>query len=562
MKQYKYIFLAILATFWFACEEDGMKIIVSDLAPSTLVANTDDIVLTQDNAADVGLTLSWSKEALGISDTTVGIPDGFPLMMLEAAVDDSFATVSASQGENYSKTFGVAELNTIATHLGVLPYTKTPLYFRVSAVLGNNIDPVYSNVVTVDVTTFTIDMSFAKVLDSDLAETGQYLSSPNSDGEYFGFMGASGWGNFYLLEGDGALWGNYGADGYEFVLDNTDGRWNFWFPGQTGCYYTTISVDEKEWTANYISSLSLSGDVVAEMVYDKSSNMWSVPFTTTTDNASFTVTGVSALYNKTTGTDDASAISGSVSFAPAADGLVLFNEIGSFIAEGVAGNYTLTINLSNPKAWTYSITSGTVVIEDPISKFLYLPGIDDGISGSWTFDNYLDLIREEDSTFAGVVNVNSLWGYNMGLEIDNWDDVYKMASGDAYSGTLGFQAENAIAAPDPNVYLIKADLANSTYSLSNLASQIFVTGLNDVWDFSVPLSMTSDPGVYSGSVTISGDTPWGYNFLLFQDNWDEKFGGAEDHLRYGADNIEATWYQEHGTYTMTVDLVNGICTVQ
>jgi hypothetical protein len=579
-------------------------------------------------------------------------------MLLEISDSEDFAEVSEVSATNYAKSFTYIELNTIATNMGFEPWVATPLYFRIKAKLGNNTDPVYSNVISVNVTTYTIDMSVGFILDVDQLETGVTLYSPNSDGEYAGFMGATSWYNYYLLEGDGTIWGNYAADGYEFVMDNTANSaeiWNFWFPGLNGCYYTTHSTNSKTWTATLISSLSITGDVNAEMTFLRPEVTWQASFTTTTANATFSVNGISALYNTDTGTDDAAAIAGTVSFAPDGSNGVLYNETGTFTVPGDAGEYTLRIDLSDPKAWTYEITSGAVVIEYPISNYLYIPGIDDGITGGdWTFDNYLTLISEDDSTFAGVVNVNSQWGYQMGLEVDNWTDVYKMTSGDAASGTLGFQTGDNIPAPDPGLYLINANLKNLTYSTTPVenvyytglnddwaltpmeqtetpgvfiaeiaintvsewgmqvflddqwvnyfggqngqlvfnsatnitddqfipagnytliadltnnsyfiaGNEIYVAGLNDVWDFSSAILTMTEPGIYSGEVTISSDTPWGYYFLLYPDNWDAYIAGSEDALVFGGENIEADWYSTMGTYTMTVDLINGTCTVE
>lgn len=656
MKLKIFTFVLLLATMFVSCEKDGDLITLSGLKSSDLVSSQSSIVLEKDSAAAIGITLTWSQNALIISDTSMAVPSSIPSMILEIAANEAFSSVTEVAASDYTKSFTYIELNTIATNLGIEPYVSSPLYFRIKARLGKNTEPVYSNVAIVNVTTYTIDMSLGFILDASKVETGVTLYSANSDGEYSGFMGATAWYNYYLLEGDGTIWGNYGVDGNEFVMDNDASStpiWNFWFPGLTGCYYTTLSTTEKAWTATLISSLSISGDVTADMNFIRSDVTWMASFTTTSANASFSVSGISALYNKTTSTDDAAAIAGTVSFAPDGSNGILYNQAGNFTVPGDAGDYTIKINLSDPKTWTYEITAGAVIIEDPISNHLYLPSIDDGISGSWTFDNYLTLISEDDSMFAGVANVNSLWGYTMGLEVDNWDDMYKMTSGDAYAGTLGYKEGDNITAPDPGLYLIQADLKNLTYGLTavekvyytglnddwtlvemtasgttgvytseititkasewgfqifiddqwtnkfggangvlsfNSATNItddatlaagtytlivnlvkgtyyivganlYVTGLNDVWDFTSAVLPQTTPGEFSGQVTISAATPWGYNFLLYPDNWDIKIGGSEDALLFGGENIVSTWYATMGTYTMNVDLINGTCTV-
>jgi len=656
MTQHKIFILALmLATLFFACEKDGDLITVSGLDSSELAASKTNLVLTKDSAASVALTLTWSESALSISDTSMAIPESLPSMLMEISTNNEFSTYTEATTSGFSKSYTYIELNTLATNMGVEPYVATPLYFRIKARLGKNTEPVYSNVALVTITTYTIDMSVGFILDSKRVETGSTLYSPNSDGLYKGFLGAVAWYNYYLLEGDGTIWGNYAADGYPFVMDNEKNSasiWNFWFPGQTGCYYTTANTHSKEWTATLISSLSVSGDATASMTFNRADVSWMGSFTTSKANASISITGTSALYNASTKTDDAAAIAGTVSFTPDGANGLQFNQTGTFTVPGAAGDYTIKLYLADPKAWTYEITAGTVVVKDPISKFLFLPGVDDGISGKWTFDNYLSLLSEDDSTFAGVVNVNSLWGYQMGLVADDWDGVYKSTGGDAYSGTLGFKTGSNIPAPDAGLYLIKADLKNKTYGLTSVkkvyytglnddwalkemaptekigvyqseititkasqwgfqifiddqwknkfggskgelkygganitddatlaagkytlivdlvkgtytiaGNQIYVTGLNDVWDFTSMVFPQTAPGIYSAQVTITAKTSWGYNFLLYPNNWDVKFGGSESALVFGGTNIVADWYATMGTYTMTVDLINRKCTV-
>lgn len=646
------LFLAVFS----ACEKDGALITLSGLESSDLMATQSEVVLTQATSTQNILSVSWTTSTLTVSDPSMSAPNVLKTTLQVSKTEDFSGTVTESVESSLSHAYTGSELNTIAKNLGAEPGTATSIYFRLKASIGDNMDPVYSNVVSVKVTAYQIDMRYGYILDSNQEAAGDSLYSVNSDGEYVGFMGATSWYNFYLKEGDGTTWGNDGVSGTPFVLsseDDADKRWNCWFPGIGGCYYVDFNTNDKEWSALLISSLSVSGDVSGDMTFDRPNNTWSISFTTTTANATFSVAGVSALYNKQTGTDDAAAVAGTATFAPDGSNNVLFNQTGTFTVPGDAGDYTLKINLSDPTNWTYEITAGSVVIENPISNYLYLPGVDDGISGAWTFDNYLLLTSEEDSTFAGVANVNSQWGYQMGLEADNWTDVYEMASGDAYSGTLSYQTGENIPAPAPGLYLIQADLKNLTYSLTAIdkvyytglnddwslsemtetstpgtytaeitiskasewgfqifvddqwtnkfggsngsliyngenitddqtlspgtytlivnlvkgtysiaSDQLYVVGLNDVWDFTSTVLPKTEPGIYSGTVTINADTPYGYYFLLYADNWDIKFGGSENALIYGGDNIISDWYATMGTYTMTVDLINRTCKVE
>lgn len=634
-----------------SCEKDGDLWKVFGIGSSELMVSESSVVLTKETSATSVLALTWDNSELNLKDTSVGIPNSVPKELIEVSATSDFAIITSITPQGNTYAFTGAALNTLGKNLGFSTGVSTPMYFRVRTALGVNTGPHYSNVATVNVTCYSIDMSIGFILDKDKADTGFTLYSPNSNGEYSGFTGSGAWYNWFLLEGDGTTWGNLPIDGNEFVLSNEATAWNFWYPGMSGCYYTTLSTANKEWTATYIPTLSVSGAVNASMTFDRQAVKWFVSFTTTSDNATLKVTSTDAkLYNKATGTDDAAAIAKTIGFIPNADSTLSFewnSESAGTITIPKAGDYTLTFFLANPKKLTYQIKSGKTVVVEPISKYLYLPGIDDGISGSWTFNNYLTLVSEDDSTFAGSVLVDSKWGYTMSLIKDEWDNVYKMGSSE---GTLAFKGASNITAPDAGLYLIQADLKNLTYSHTEvtglsyaglngdwglkamsstsvqgvytspvtissasqygcqlilngdwstyyggkdgvlnykgqnitddatiatgtydlvadirhntyafLGDNVYIGGLNDVWDFTTTVLTKSSAGVYTGTATITTPSPWGIKIYLYKDNWDYFFGGSFSTLKFLGSNITDDQSLAAGAYNVTVDFINNTC---
>lgn len=654
MKTIKRFLIAIVSLAAFnACEKDGALITMSGLQQSDLMATASDVVLTQATNADNVLTVSWTTSTLTVSDPNMSAPNVLVATLQISKSNDFSGTTTETVEPNLSRTFTGYELNTIAKNLGAVPGTATPLYFRIKSSIGANMAPVYSKVVTVNVTAYQIDMSVGFILDSKKADTGFTLYSATSNGEYVGFMGATAWYNYFLKEGDGTIWGNDAVSGTPFVASSASGSWNFWFPGVGGCYYVDVNTSKKQWSALLIPALTVSGDISGDMTFDRPNVKWTIPFTATSTTLTVKLSGTGKQYNVSTGTTDASAIDTPVAFAQSGANLVLASQAGDLtFTVPQAGNYTLEINLSNPKGWTISAVEGSV--QPPqVAQQVYLPGIDDGISGSWTFDNFLKLYNEDQLSYAGVVNVNSLWGYTINTEKDNWDEKYAFGTGDANSGTLVHKSSTNIPAPAAGLYLIDASLKGLTYKLTpiskvyytglnddwaltemtetstpgtytstitiskasqwgfqifvddqwtnkfggsngslvynganitddqtltpgtytlivNLAKgtysiagdKLYVVGINDVWNFTSMVLPTTAPGIYSGQVTVSANTPWGYYFLLYADNWNIKFGGSENALIYGGDNIVSNWYATMGTYTMTVNLINRTCTVQ
>ncbi len=553
-------FIAILAvTSFAACENDGDLITLSGLKENELMATQSEVVLTQGKSDDLVLSLGWSANTLIVSNASMSAPNVLRVVLQISKMADFSSSIVEFQESSLSHAFSGSDLNTVAKSTGIVAEVATPLYFRLKSSVGDNIDAVYSNSVTVQVTSYEIDMSYGFILDKDMVASGGTLYSAASNGQYLGFMGATSWYNFYVKEGDGTTWGNDGISGTEFILSSSNeagARWNCWFPGYGGCYYVDFNTNKKTWSALYIPSLAVSGDISGDMVFDRPNVKWTLPFTAKTTTLSLKIDGNGLLYDNSTGTNDASAINQSVAFNKSGDN-VTFGSVSETITISVpsAGEYTLTIDLKNPSAWQIEAVEGT---SEPveISPFLYLTGVDDGISGSWTFDNYLKLYDEDQLSYAGVVNVNSLWGYTLNIEKDNWADKYTMASGDALSGELVFQGSDNIPAPTAGLYLIDASLKALSYQLNSVGTQIYVSGLNNIWDFNTVLAATATIGEYSGVVTINEASSYGFQIHL-DSSWNHYFGGANGSLFYKGTNISDDAALAAGTYTLTVDLLKG-----
>jgi hypothetical protein len=354
------------------------------------------------------------------------------------------------------------------------------------------------------------------------------------------------------------------VSGTPFLLSSEDDgekRWNFWFPGLGGCYYVDVNAARKQWSALYIPSLTLSGDLEGEMTFDRPNVKWMATFTTSSTSVTVNISGTGKLYNYTTGTDDAAAIDTPVAFAQSGEKLSLTEQAGNItVTVPAAGTYTLVINLSDPKNWTIEAVAGS---QEPgqVSPYVYLPGIDDGLpGGSWTFNNFLTLYKEDKLSYAGVVNVNSLWGYGIFTEKDNWEDFYKLGEGDASAGTLVFKGATNLPAPAAGLYLIDTSLKDLTYNLTSLGSTIYISGLNDVWDFSVTLAATATLGTYSGPITITGASPYGFQIHL-DTSWNHYYGGSAGKLYYKGSNIKDDASLAAGTYTLTVNVLAGTYTI-
>lgn len=556
-------FLFLLALLGVtACQKDEDKIYLNSIEPGQLVASDDAVVLTQERSADIVLSLAWSVDNLAVSDPSVGVPGGLMIMNLEASTDEHFSTAVSTAVSSYSQAYTGSSLNALAQNAGVEPYSPTPVYFRLAARTGSNMEPVYTNTVAVTITSYEIDMSHLYVLDSSQAETGMSLYSPQSDGHYEGFLGVSGWYNFYLQEGDGRVWGAAPIDDNPFTLSEAENKWNLWFPAPDGCYYVVADVNKLYWTALSIPALTLTGDIAGTPEFDRPNNRWTLTFQAAeAGTATIRLSATGSLYNSTTATKDEAAVPTAVSFAQKGDAVVLADQPGDIsVSIPAAGECTLILDLSDPTHWTASVQSGAQGGGEEANPLVYLPGINEPADANWNFDNYLRLYDAATLSYAGVANVNSAWGYQIAVERDNWNDFYALGSGDAYEGTLLFKSTNNLLAPEPGLYFMNVSLGGLTYSLTAV-QEVYYSGFNDNWELQ-SMTASDTPGVYTATVEITAETPRGFQIILNGDR-SLALGGGDGILIYqGADGVSNVPFSgENGTYLLTVDLVQATYTM-
>lgn len=565
MKTIKY-FLGVLAIAlgFTACDKDG-DIITTDGAETIVLSGSGDAVLDQNNLSSLALTLYWTDNSrLSLSDDAVQAPQNATTNTLQFSASEDFSNVVEQIADNgqTSAQFTTEALNTLVGRVGLESGSASPLYIRVRSVLANNLSAQYSNVYKINVTPYSIDMTRAFVLDANKADTGWTLGSANADGIYTGFLGVPAWYNYWLQEPNGLLWGNDGVSGTPFLMSSEDSHWNFWYPGQTGCYYTIVNTQRQEWSALYIPSLTVSGDIAGEMTYNRKENKWTLTFNAASTGAkTIRIAGTGAQYNATTGTDDAAAISTSVGFGQNGDVLTFGSEASNITVNvSTTGEATLVLDLNDPLAWTCSISEGGVPDAPTVAQQLYCVGIDDGLNGgNWNFDQTIVLTNEDNLTYAGAVNVNSLWGYRLYTEKDTWTGFYGQASGDATSGQLVAETESNIPAPSAGLYVLEASLSAMTYQTTAINS-VQITGINDDWSMT-NMTATDEAGVYYADINVTATTPWGFKILVNED-WNAYFGGSLEKMIYKSnDNIALDDSYIGSTWRFTVDLCKGTITI-
>lgn len=559
MKTTRYIIASLLAAAALAaCDKDGDIITTGGVQPVEL-SGSGDVVIDKEHASGLALTLNWTDNShLTTSDERVQTPVGTAVNTLQFSKTDGFETPIEilTESGTTSMQFTAEALNSLVGRVGLESDVASTLFIRMRSVLANNVAPMYSNVYQIKVTPYSIDMTIGFVLDAGRNDTGNTLASPNSDGIYSGFLGVSGWYNWWLLEGNGVMWGNIGDDGggKPFVISSNDQHWNFWFPGPAGCYYTVVNTVRQEWSALHIPSLTVSGDINGEMTYDRKGNRWTLSYKSAqAGTATIRISGTGSQYNSQTGTDDAAAVSTPVAFGME-NGTLTFGTTATDISVnvGVTGDATLSLDLTDPKDWKCEVTEGSDTPSE-VPQILYVLGNDD----TWNYDQYLTLYDEDNLCYAAAVNFNCSWGYYFSKEYQGWDHINQDPGTSEWKLILDGTDESNIQAPGKGLYVTIASLGwmSYWYGMSDPISTVSFAGFNDNWDLTEMTADPEHPGVYSAKVTATADTPWGVQILL-NGSWEHMFGTYKDGtLRWSKKEDGAPKGWEVGkTYTFTVDL--------
>lgn len=558
MKKTIYLIISFLAVIAMAsCNRDGDTIGI-DGVEGVELNGSGDAFLDKNNTSALALTLYWTDNShLATNDSRVQVPVGTTVNTLQFSSTEDFASPVEllTNAGTTSMQFTAKDLNALAGRINLASDVASTMYVRMSSVLASNMAPAYSNVYQLKVTPYSIDMSRGFILDKDKNDTGNTLASPQSNGIYTGFMGVTGWYNWWLQEGNGITWGNVGDDGNgkPFVISSNDQHWNYWFPGPAGCYYTIVNTVKQEWSALYIPALKVSGDINGEMAYDKKANKWTLAFhASKAGNATVRISGTGKQYDVSTGTDDAAAKDTPVAFGMG-NGKVTFGSTPSDIVVSVpsAGDMLLTLDLADPMDWKCNVVAGSDTPKE-VSKVLYILGNDD----KWDYTEYLSLYDEENQNYAAAVSFNSTYGYYFSKEYEDWK---KIDQDPSTTEKKLIEGGSQIPEPGKGLYVVCASMGSMTYWYPMQApiTRVSFAGFNDNWDI-VDMVAGDKPGVYTATVTATGNTPWGVQILL-NGAWDTYFGTSTDGtLMWGKkENGAPKGWKAGKKYTFTVDLCHG-----
>ncbi|HNP31880.1 MAG TPA: SusE domain-containing protein [Flavobacterium sp.] len=351
--------LAFLLITGIACENDNQTIATAKGGPELIApANGTEYVLHPLNAAtSEATTLVWNHADYDVQ-TAVNYEVQFALHGTD------FATiVSGGTTTNRFMTYTVEALNAIALQAGLTPYTAGDLDVRVKGTLGSNADlESLSNVITLTITAFTTELPKLWVPGSYQTDSGYGgdwtpASAPKLASEGFGNTNYEGYVYFATTEvapsdgfkfTDANDWshGIFGDDG-SFSGGLTSPGGNI---GVNSGYYKVTANTTTNTYALTATQWGIAGDGTSNgwdgmipMTYNPTTKKWSVVATLTTKDAPD-----HGLKFKANGAWDINLGDNG------ADGKAEYN--GTNIGT-TAGTYLIELDLSNPRAYTYTLTA-------------------------------------------------------------------------------------------------------------------------------------------------------------------------------------------------------------
>ena len=352
--------LALLLIAGVSCENDDQKMASPSGGPE-LLTPLDGSSYVLDPAAGTNevTTLVWNH-----ADYSVQTEVNYDVEVALAGTDFA-TTVAGGSTTNRFVVWSHEALNTVALEAGLTPYTAGDLEVRIKSSLGSNAEMVaYSNVITITITPYTTDLPKIAVPGNHqgwspptaplMASSGfgqtNFEGYISLDGE-FKFLRPKADGTFDW-DGDSADWGDDGT--FLGVLLNT---------GETNCtatagyYWVKANTATLTYSITPITTWGIIGsatpggwDSSTPMTYNPTTKKWSIVVTLVDGEYKFRSNNIwnagSVQYNlggfqaDKVGDDYAGE---SMSYGGA--NLVV-----------TAGTYLVELDLSNPRAYTYTLT--------------------------------------------------------------------------------------------------------------------------------------------------------------------------------------------------------------
>jgi len=338
----KFLALSGIALLMLAsCKKDETKVTATNGKPGALTASASTIVLTSANSGDNAVSFTYTP-------TDYGFKASVTYTLQIALKGANFANSKDIGLSASSKSYTGADLNTMLLSMGLIAGNASQLETRIKSELATGVQTTYSNVLTLTVTPY-FDIPFYASLYVPGAyqgwspSTAERISSSGNNKSYEGYVNFPDAGSLEFKYTSDPDWShtNYG-DGGGGVLNTTGG--NLKVPS-TGYYLLKGNLNDNTWSATK-TQWGIIGDATPNgwnastaLAYDATNKVW---------------TGVVHLtggfFAKFRAND---AWDLNLGDNKPANGVLKYG--GENIPVAVTGDYKVTLNLSNPAFYYYSL---------------------------------------------------------------------------------------------------------------------------------------------------------------------------------------------------------------
>lgn len=338
---HKICLLFLFSFALLACEKEEDRVILQEARAPELSVSVTTAELNREQPEEEALAFSWTGAEFGFPAAV-----NYTLQLAQGGTD--FAEPrDADAGSNLQRSYTVEEINNIATQMGLEPGAEGQIEARVRAELADAVEPVFSNVVSVNLTPYEDVIEYpalyvpgshqgwnpaeapriVSVEDNDIYEGYVYFPDPITE---FKLTPEPNWDNDY---GDaaGGVSGNLVERGANLLVEGAG-----YYRLQADLNNLTWSATRTEW--GVIGDATAQGwDADQDLSFDPEAEVWRATL------------NLSAGELKFRANDDWDINLGD----DGADETLEYN--GANIAVEEAGEYEVILDLSTPGNYTYSL---------------------------------------------------------------------------------------------------------------------------------------------------------------------------------------------------------------
>ncbi len=341
------------AALMTSCKKDETRAVMNQGPETALTSTQSTLVLVQANAANPATTFTWGKAEFGYQAAVK-----YTLQFTKGSTNFAAATTTSLElGNVLTKAFTVGELN--AKMQDIIPYGSVQqVQARVKADVGSGVDPIYSNVISLTITSYRdiVNYEFPQAL----RLAGNYqgwspgvapkivdkFASGTTGSNYEGYINfANATPEFKMVKGPDWPFGDFGSAG-PGLLGN--GGANLTLSDGAGVYRIRANTVAMTWSNVKITTWGIIGSATpgdwgasTPMTFNAADGTWTI---------TVNLTGGAGKEMKFRANND-----WPINFGDNAPADNKPDYDGNNIPIAVSGNYTITLDLGIAGNYSYTI---------------------------------------------------------------------------------------------------------------------------------------------------------------------------------------------------------------